>query len=83
MIAYKPMHRGSWIQFDNEQELKKHVVKQNEYCFSEDDIVLDYQVTNDERDIRYVCVKRYTQDGFLIEYGSPYLMCVGIYAVCF
>jgi hypothetical protein len=68
MIIYRP-HRGGLVEsmkeseiFDDEDQLKNHIIKKWEGLISFEDIVINDDSVNDERigwkDSRYVCTKR-------------------------
>lgn len=86
MIKYRP-HRGTlaeamefYQEFNNYDELKEHVVKENfifdRPAFDISDIVIGDIIGNDDRigwkNVRYVCVKRYYGD----VYDHP--QCIGM-----
>ena len=85
MIIYRP-HRGSLAdamseakEFNDEQEMKEHIVKQWDNYFIVDDIVIDTKIVNDDRvgwkNSRSVCIKRLKKEDYIALYGSP--QCIG------
>lgn len=88
MIIYRP-HRGSLRdamkevrEFNTEQEMKEFIVEQWDNNFSEDDIVLDDEIINDNRigwkNTRYVGTKRFGDQDNIALYGYP--QCIGMCA---
>ncbi len=87
MIIYRP-HRGSLIEFmseakefKNEEQMKSYIVKHYIGYISTDDIVIDDEIVNDDRngwkDTRYVCIKRMGNE----DYICP--QCIGMCATDF
>ncbi len=79
-------------EFENEQAMKEFIYNEHKkYCmslgfpdapFEIEDIVIGVDSTDDPRcgwhDSRYVCVKRYGNEDYMKEYGSP--QCIGMCA---
>ena len=95
MIIFRPHRRllaeamAEAQEFNNEQEMKKHIVKlwheglEGLQLFTTDDIVIDENSeVNDERigweDTKYVCVKRMGNEDYMQKYGTP--QCIGMCA---
>ena len=90
MVIYRP-HRGGLaesmaeaVQFDDFNSMKEYIVKKDgevwgKPMLSVDDIVIDEEISSDERigwkDVRYVCTKRYGSEDFIKKYGCP--QCIG------
>jgi len=88
MIIYRP-HRGSLVdamaeakEFNNEQEMKEHIADYWDGYISVEDIVIDNEPYNDDRngwkDTRYVCTKRFGDQDNIKRYGKP--QCIGMCA---
>lgn len=88
MIIYRP-HRSTLSQamseakeFENEDDMKKYISEDWNGLISFEDIVIDDEVTNDNRigwkDSRYVCTKRCGKDNYMKLYGVP--QCIGMCA---
>jgi hypothetical protein len=87
-IIFRP-HRGSLKdamkevkEFDNEDEMKRYVVKQWDSYFDITDVVIMDDTHEDNRigwkDARFVCMKRLGKKDFMDLYGAP--QCVGMCA---
>lgn len=88
MIIYRP-HRRSLAdamaeaqEFNNEQEMKEFIVKQWDDYFNIDDISIEGNPVNDDRngwkDTRYICTRRFGEQDNIALYGVP--QCVGMCA---
>lgn len=90
-IIYRP-HRGGLAEsmkeakeFNDEKEMKEHIVQQWNGYFTVDDIVIEDKVSKDERvgweDTRYVCTKRFRDTDNIKKYGTP--QCIGMCATIY
>ncbi len=88
MIIFRP-HRGSLSEamseakeFENEEQMKEYIVSKWYGYISVEDIVIDDNARNDDRngwkDTMYVCTKRMGDDDYIKEYGTP--QCIGMCA---
>jgi hypothetical protein len=88
MIIFRP-HRGSLAdamaevkEFENEEQMKEHIVKDWQWFISFEDIVIGELLINDKRigwkDTRYVCTKRMGNDDYMKIYHCP--QCIGMCA---
>lgn len=80
------LHRGGLIEsmetstiFDDAQKMKEWFVKNQHNAFTVDDVVIEDDVSYDERigwNTRHVCVKRYGDKDYVKMYGCP--QCIGM-----
>lgn len=88
MIILRP-HRGSLAEamseakeFDNEDQMKDHIVKQCGGYILKENIFINDEVTNDDRngwkDTRYVCITKLGKEDYIQKYGN--LVCIGMCA---
>lgn len=88
MIIYRPQRRSleesmkEAHEFPTIEEMKQYIAKEHKGAFDEYDIVIDGDLARDERigwnDCKYVCVKRYFDEDYMIKYGNA--QCIGFCA---
>lgn len=88
MIIYRP-HRGNLAdamaeakEFDSEDQMKDYIVSQWNGYISKEDIVIDNEKVNDDRngwkDTSYVCTNRMGNEDYIKNFGCP--QCIGMCA---
>ena len=86
MIVYRPV-RGSLKEsmkevkeFNNEEEMKKYIVKQWDNSFSVEDMVITDTQIDDDRigwgKVKHVCTKRFGNQDNIALYGT--VQCIGM-----